>query len=264
MRIVSLNAWGGAMYEPLAEWIPRCGADVLCLQEVTRTPGSGGWTSFTDGERDLPQRANLFDDVRSLLPRHLASFVASDAGPVVDRDGERSQQDFGIALWVAEHLPVVAHAAGHVHGSFVDHVEWAVSERPRVAHGVRLIDRTARRTVTVLHLHGLRDASGKHDTPARRRQAERVVSLVERLRCPDDLTVVCGDLNLLPDSETFEMLAQIGLADLVRTADTRTSRYGKPLRHADYLLVSDPTAVRRFEIVADPEVSDHRALVLDI
>ena len=37
MRIVSLNAWGGAVFGPLVEWLPRCGADVICLQEVTRT-----------------------------------------------------------------------------------------------------------------------------------------------------------------------------------------------------------------------------------
>ena len=87
MRIVSLNAWGGAMFDSLIEWLACCGADVLCLQEVTRTPRLDGWTRFTDAERQLPQRANLFDDVRRALPRHQAHFVASDAGPVVDGDG---------------------------------------------------------------------------------------------------------------------------------------------------------------------------------
>jgi hypothetical protein len=56
----------------------------------------------------------------------------------------------------------------------------------------------------------------------------------------------------------------VGLVDLVGTADTRTSRYAKPVRHASYLLVSDPAAVRRFAVVAEPEVSDHRALLLDL
>jgi endonuclease/exonuclease/phosphatase family metal-dependent hydrolase len=81
------------------------------------------------------------------------------------------------------------------------------------------------------------------------------------VRGPGDLVVVCGDFNLLPGSETFGVL---GLTDLVGTADTRTSHYRKPVRHASYLLVSDPAAVERFEILAAPEVSDHRALILDI
>jgi endonuclease/exonuclease/phosphatase family metal-dependent hydrolase len=75
---------------------------------------------------------------------------------------------------------------------------------------------------------------------------------------------VCGDLNLLPNSETFEILREAGLVDLVGTADTRGSRYVKPVRHASYLLVSDPAAVRRFEVLTEPEVSDHRALLLEL
>lgn len=76
--------------------------------------------------------------------------------------------------------------------------------------------------------------------------------------------MVCGDLNVQPDSETFTVLGAIGLVDLVGTTDTRTSRYPKPGRHANYLLVSDPDAVKRFEVLTEPEVSDHRPLVLDI
>ena len=264
MRIVSLNAWGGAMFEPLADWLPRCGADVLCLQEVTRTPGLGGWTTFSDGERQLPQRANLFDDVRRSLPRHQAHFLACDAGPVATGDGAVRQQEFGLAMLIDERLPLIGQTASFVHGAFVDHREWAIADRPRLAHAARLVDRTADRVVTVVHLHGLRDPAGKHDTPARRAQAERLVRLIEQTRRPGDLTVVCGDLNLLPDSETFDLLAAVGLVDLVGTIDTRTSRYAKPVRHANYLLVSDVGAVKHFDAPAAPEVSDHRPLVLDI
>jgi hypothetical protein len=60
------------------------------------------------------------------------------------------------------------------------------------------------------------------------------------------------------------VLADLGLVDLVGEADTRTSRYRKPVRHASYLLVPDPAAIDRFQILAEPEVSDHRALLLDI
>ena len=258
-----MNAWGGAMFDSLVEWLPRCGADVLCLQEVTRTPGLGGWTKFSDEERQLPQRANLFDDVRLALPRHQAHFLASDAGPVVDGGGKVRQQDFGLAMFIDERIPVIGQVAGFVHGSFVDHQRWAIADRPRIAHAVRLIDRTAVRAMTVVHLHGLRDPLGKHDTPARRAQAERLVSLIDTARQPNDLTVLCGDLNLLPDSDTFDRLADVGLVDLVGTNDTRTSRYTKPVRHASYFLVSDVDAVQRFEIPATPEVSDHRPLIVD-
>ncbi|MFI1990611.1 endonuclease/exonuclease/phosphatase family protein [Actinoplanes sp. NPDC020271] len=264
MRITSVNAWGGALFDQLVAWLPESKADVVCLQEVTRTPGLPGWTRFEDAHRSLPQRADLFDDVRAALPDHQAIFVASDSGPVRDDAGVGHRQDFGVATLVAEHVPVVGVDSTFVHGEFTDHDEWAADDRPRVALAVRAVDRAAGRNVWVVQLHGLRDPAGKGDTPARRQQAERLVALLRRLRGPKDLVVVCGDLNLLPSSETFGMLAEIGFTDLVGEADTRTSHYGKPVRHASYLLVSDVAAIGRFEIMTEPEVSDHRALLLDL
>ncbi len=259
-----MNAWGGAVFEALEKWIPECGADVLCLQEVTRTQGLTGWTRFRDAERALPQRANLYDDVCNLLPTHAGSFVASDAGPVRTDDGRAHAQEFGLGLFVDPGLDTIEQRSMFVHGTFVHHDEWAIADRPRTAQAVRVVDNRTRRVVTVVHLHGLRDPAGKHDTPARRRQAERLVELVTGLRGEDDLVVVCGDFNLLPGSETLGLLREIGLTDLVGDRDTRTSRYTKPIRHANYLLVSDPDAVVHFDAPATPEVSDHRPLVLDI
>ncbi|MFI7425302.1 endonuclease/exonuclease/phosphatase family protein [Nonomuraea sp. NPDC049684] len=265
VRVVSVNAWGGAMFGELAPWVEGCGADVLCLQEVTRTPGLRGWTRFDDAERSLPQRADLLADVGSRLPRHQPLFAVSDSGPVQDQEGGSHRQDFGVATFVAETLPVVGVRSAFVHGGYVEHHDgWPAGDRPRAALAVRVFDRPARRFVTVVNLHGLRDAGGKADTPARRAQAGRLAALVAGAREEGDLTVVCGDLNLLPGSETFRILAGLGLRDLVRDADTRTSRYRKPVRHASYLLVSDPAAVKEFEVAAAPEVSDHRALILDL
>ncbi|HEX3256866.1 MAG TPA: endonuclease/exonuclease/phosphatase family protein [Pseudonocardia sp.] len=264
MLIASLNAWGGAMYADLGRWLRNSAFDVVCLQEVTSTPGLTGWTTFADGERTLPQRASLLADVRALLPRHQPLFVTSDSGPVIDDGGSRHRQAFGLGTFVADHVMLIDARTSHVHGTFTEHDEWPRDDRPRTAVALRLVEPGSRRAVTVVHLHGLRDRRGKVDTPERRAQAERIAHLVQVVREPDDLVVVCGDLNLLPDSQTFARLAAIGLVDLVGTADTRTSRYPKPVRNASYLLVSDPAAVRGFDILTEPEVSDHRAMVLEI
>ncbi|HSK23669.1 MAG TPA: endonuclease/exonuclease/phosphatase family protein [Egicoccus sp.] len=263
MKILSLNAWGGAIFDALRAWLPTCGADVVCLQEVTRTEGLSGWTEFTDGHRRLPQRADLFRDMVDVLPDHVGRFVLSDSGPVTGSDGRRRQQDFGIATFVHRGIAVPDGATTFVHGALVRHAEWPSEGRPRVAEALRLVPSGAA-AVTVVQVHGLHDPAGKSDTPARLAQAERISELVTRVRAPGDLAVVCGDLNVLPDSRTFDVLAQVGMTDLVRYADTRTSQYSKPVRHASYLLVSDPARVRRFEIVEAPEVSDHRALLVDL
>ena len=264
MRVVSLNAWGGAVFDALADWLPRCGADVLCLQEVTHTVGLAGWTRFDDGERTLPQRASLIDDVRALLPRYQAMFVSCDSGPVFDEAGNRHRQEFGIALFVHDRLPIVHTETAFVHGAYQAHDEWPHSGRPRQAQGVRIVDTHSGRVIAVTHLHGLRDAAGKGDTPARVAQAHRLATLSERVGQGADVAVVCGDLNLLPTSTTFAILAAAGLTDLIGTADTRTSRYRKDVRHANYMLVSEPSTVLRCEAPAVPEVSDHRYLVLEL
>jgi endonuclease/exonuclease/phosphatase family metal-dependent hydrolase len=262
LRIVSVNAWGGALHPALVSWLPSSGADVVCLQEVTRTPGLSGWTHFSDGDHVLPQRADLLWDVRQALPAHQPIFVAFDAGPVRDKSDGRHRQEFGMATFVAPSLPVVELSSAFIHGDFVDHAEWPASGRPRAALAVRTV--SADRPGWIIQMHGLRDAVGKGDTPARLAQAARLAAFVTRLRRPGDLVVLCGDFNLLPDSATFEILAAAGLTDLVGTADTRTSHYRKPVRHASYMLVSDVSAVARFEVMSSPEVSDHRALILDL
>jgi len=115
-------------------------------------------------------------------------------------------------------------------------------------------------------MHGLRDlATGKRDTPARRTQAERLAALVQGLAEPGDAVAVCGDFNVEPGSETLRILAAEGLHDLVTAGGfdgTRTARYAKHGRFADYLLVNDRVLVRRFDLVRRPEVSDHCLLLL--
>jgi len=133
VRIVSLNAWGGAMYDRFAAWLPTAGADILCLQEVTRTPGVQGWTEFRDADRVLPQRADLFADAAALLPDHLGVFTASDAGPVIDRHGRVHQQQFGVAAFVTPAATILEQATAFVHGRYIEHEQWTVSGRPRVA-----------------------------------------------------------------------------------------------------------------------------------
>jgi hypothetical protein len=81
MRILSLNVWGGAMFDALASWLPSCDADIVCLQEVTRTDGLDGWTTYADGDRMLPQRADLVADVEGLLPGHQTHYRQQDKAP---------------------------------------------------------------------------------------------------------------------------------------------------------------------------------------
>ncbi|MBO6719865.1 MAG: endonuclease/exonuclease/phosphatase family protein [Rhizobiaceae bacterium] len=267
MRILSLNAWGGKLYQPLIDYLAEVDADVYCLQEVVRTPGyPGSELIYRDGDLRLPQRTNLFDDICAALPEHDGRFFPAARGLLFNEAGDEFGSEFGLATFVRHSLSVIAEAMDFVHGAFSGD-GWGAHPRPRNAHCIRLYDAGQGASITLAHMHGLREPAGKHDSPLRERQAERLHNLIARVWPGNERLVVCGDFNVLPDSTTFEILGQLGLADLVTGrgfTDTRTSHYEKPGRYADYMLVNDDVEVVAFDVVAKPEVSDHRALLLHV
>ncbi len=265
LRIVSLNAWGGQVWDELKAWIPEVGADVLCLQEMIRAPvPSPEWLRYVDANRDLAQRADLFGDVSALLPGHQAQFAAAARGPLTDVGGKVHVSEHGLGIWVVDRLAISQASARFVHGAFRER-GWGEEPVPRTMQIVRVEHDGA--SVLVAHMHGLRDPSGKGDTPARLAQARAALANIEAMKRPNDKVVFMGDFNILPDSGCFDIWADGGLSDLVARFgidDTRTSLYSKPSRHANYCLVSEQVQVRAFDAPATPVVSDHRPLILDI
>jgi endonuclease/exonuclease/phosphatase family metal-dependent hydrolase len=264
VRLVSLNAWGGRLWPALAAWLPGAGADILCLQEVTRAPVScPPQLEYRHDGRRLQQRADLYGEVSALMPGHHGQFIAAMRGELYDEAGRPWASEHGNAIWLRRGLTVTAQVQDFVHGDFRPD-GWGAPPVPRPVHVARLdLDPGP---LVVAHLHGLRDPAGKHDTPARSAQADRLLAALAQVRRPGDPTILCGDLNLEPGSATFARLTAVGLHDLVTGrgfTDSRTSFYAKPGRMADYLLVSPKVRVTGFDLPAAPEVSDHRPLVLD-
>lgn len=266
VKLMCLNAWGGTLHATLLPFVAAAAPDILCLQEVVKTPGAGSdWLTYRDGDHVLPQRANLFDEVAAALPGHLAIFCPAAQGELWE--GERAiASQWGIATFVRRGLTVIGQVQGFVHKDYSPD-GYGAHPRSRNAHGVRVHDPAAGRVVAVTHMHGLRDLRGKMDTPERRAQAERLLALARGLAEPDDLAVICGDFNVEPESETLRMLAEAGFAELVTGgghAGTRSTRYAKPGKFADYMLVNRPAAVRGFAVLREPEVSDHCPLLLEL
>ncbi|MFB7142984.1 endonuclease/exonuclease/phosphatase family protein [Agrobacterium deltaense] len=265
MRVICLNGWGGKLHDEIVPYISSSDPDILCLQEVVHTPTAfEDWLSYRDHGIDLPQRANFFYEIAEALPDHLAIFCPAAQGDLWH--GEiRYPSQWGLATFVRKSMAIVAQAQGFVHGTFSadgygDH------PRSRTGHAVRVFDFTTGQPAVIAHMHGLRDLSGKHDIPARLAQAKRLVQLVKNIAEDGDRIIVCGDFNVLPDSETFTVLKELDLTDLVTTrgfTDTRTSHYAKANRYADYMLVNPAVQIDRFYVVRQPEVSDHCPLLLE-
>ncbi len=261
-----LNGWGGTLHDQLVAYLRAESPDVLCLQEVVHTPGASKDTLiYRDGDHVLPQRANLFRDVAGALPDHVATFCPAAQGVLWD-GGEQIASQWGLATFVRKSFPIVAQHQGFVHKSFSPN-GYGEHPRSRSAHAIRVHDFERGWPVCIAHMHGLRDLAGKMDTPERLAQGHKLVAICKAIMEEGDRLVVCGDFNVEPASATFEILAEIGLTDLVTArgfAGTRTSHYRKPGRFADYMLVNDGVEPLAFDVVAQPEVSDHRPLLLEI
>jgi endonuclease/exonuclease/phosphatase family metal-dependent hydrolase len=266
MRIMCLNGWGGKLHEALADYVAKASPDVLCLQEVVHSPATDeDWLDYRDGAHTLPQRANFFRDVAALLPGHVATFCPAAQGVLWDGDVAIPSQ-WGLATFVRASFPVIGQIQSFVHKGYSPD-GYGDHPRSRNAHAVRLYDHQRNWPVCIIHTHGLRDLAGKMDTPARFAQANRLAELVEQIAEPGDRVVLCGDFNVEPASETFEILRRVGLHDLVAArgfSGTRSSHYAKPGRFADYMLVNDIVEVRSFDVVTEPVVSDHCPLLLEI
>ncbi len=266
MQIMCLNGWGGTLYQPLIAFLAASQPDVLCLQEVVHSPQtSADLLTYRDGDHALAQRPNLFSDVAAALPEHVAIFCPAAQGVLWDGETGIASQ-WGLATFVNNAFPITAQAQRFVHKTFSPH-GYGDHPRSRNAHAIRLYDYGADRFVTIAHMHGLRDLNGKGDTPQRLAQAENLRDLVRSVAEPHDPLVVCGDFNVEPGSQTFGVLAELGLRDLVtgRTLPgTRSSHYKKPGKFADYMLVNEAAVVRNFTVITTPEVSDHCPLLLEI
>ncbi len=261
-----LNGWGGTLHEEARAYLAREAPDVLCLQEVVHTPAANkDWLDYRDGDHVLPQRANFFQDISAALPEHVAIFCPAAQGILWDGD-ETVPSQWGLATFVHRRFPIVGQMQGFVHKGFSPD-GYGEHPRSRSAHVVRLHDFDLGKSITIAHMHGLRDLRGKIDTPERLAQAQRLVRLVQAVAEPGGRLVVCGDFNVEPDSQTFGILASLGLKDLVvgrGHSDTRTSHYKKPGRYADYMLVNEAVEVIAFTVVEQPEVSDHRPLLIEV
>ncbi len=174
--------------------------------------------------------------------------------------GDAIPSQWGLATFVHKSMPIIGQAQGLVHKSFSPD-SYGDHPRSRCAHGARLYDYETMRPISVTHMHGLRDLKGKIDTPECAAQARRLLALSR------DVSIICGDFNVEPDSETLQIFSDAGFSELVTGrgfASTRTSHYNKPVKFADYMIINQGDAVRDFDVIYEPVVSDHDPLIVDL
>lgn len=249
MKLLSLNIWGGQIFEPLMEFFQKHSkeVDIFCLQEV--------FSTSSDKKESRGIRANIFQEITSVF-KEFDGFFA----PVVeDQDFEGSVDfslSYGLAIFIRK--SVKYSPPGHF---FVYSGRDARYGHPRIMQYVRL--RKDNKNITIANLHGLvlESPDLKMDGPERLEQSQKIREFLEQER---DAKILCGDFNLRPDTESLSILEK-DMANLIKTynvATTRSPLYTRSEKFADYTLVSPEIQVKDFRVLQDV-VSDHLPMLLE-
>ena len=246
------------MYEPLMEFIKKESADtdIFCFQEVFR------------GAKDIVSngmRMDTFENLVELLPDFDAYFTA-----IFERHDFSKTVNFavteGTAIFVKKSIPIIIHGSQFIYGVYNDIVvhDKAI-DIPVAAHYIHFENNNQSYFLT--HLHGLPFPPDKLDCPGRLEQSRNIINFLNQ---QTGSKILCGDFNLLPDTESIKMIEKSGMRNLIGEFNIKTTRSASnfkkypdsPQYFADYMFVSPELNIKKFS-VPQLEISDHLPMILE-
>ena len=254
MRIISLNTWGGrAGKEKLLSFFKTHAdtTDIFCLQEIWSAAYNHLEGHLAGGVKldNTKIMTNALKEISEVLPGHIAFFRPHHG------------DFYGLLMLVSKKLNVTEEGDVFVYKQRGFIPEGDVGTHARNIQYVTV--ETSNGPFTVINFHGLWNGKGKTDTEDRINQSRNILAFTQKLNGEH---ILCGDFNLLPDTESLKLFEREGLRNLVKEykiSSTRTSFYTKPEKHADYMFVTKGVQVKEFTVLPD-EVSDHAPLLVEI
>lgn len=244
MKAISLNTWGGrAGHKELLDFFRKHkDVDIFCLQEI-----------WEGGEHEAPRWGGNIDTA-----------MLSNIGAVLDEHkyffGPHHEDHYGLALFIKNNLKIIEEGEVFVFKEKEDRFEEFDANHARNIQYITIESSKGLRTI--INFHGLWNGQSKDDTDERLTQSDNIARFLKNI---SHHHVLMGDFNLLPETKSLKMLEDLGMRNLIKEfgiTSTRSSHYKKPIRFADYTLVSKDIKVNDFQILPD-EVSDHLAMYID-
>lgn len=267
MRIISLNTYFGFCFDEFIEFVrqeaPK--TDAFCFQEVS---------SAINPPNDVTtfgRRADLLGDLQKVLEDFESVFVVmgDDVEVDVSIDGNALT---GVVTFIRKSQKILRTESVFVANGRDTFDGKNIATLGHVALRVDVV--TTEGVVTIVNLHGISEPADKRDCFVRFEQSRRLLSLIEGA---SSTTVIVGDFNLFPDTESIRMIERTGYRNLVTEFGITTTRgsnmhklwpqyahgtYGFQ-EFADYAFVSPAIRVIDFA-VPDVPISDHLPLILSV
>lgn len=253
MKIVSLNTWGGrAGKEGMLNFFEKNqNIDVFCLQEIWSAPYDD-YEGVAAGGLEIKQETIMTEgmqDISAVLQNHVPLFRP------------HFLDSYGLLMLVRKELEIIqdGEVFVHLHKGYMP-----VGDIGNHARNIQYVTiQTSAGVLTIVNFHGLWNGKGKGDCEERLQQTDNIIEFLGTLGHP---YVLCGDFNLLPNTESIAKFEHAGMRNLIREYDitsTRTDLYTKPEKFADYAFVSKDVEVAGFKVLTD-QVSDHAPLFIEV
>lgn len=241
MKILQLNVWGGCLGKQIIEVLKREDPDIVCFQEALVFPKE--------------KQGDLFFSTLDKF-RHEGAFTHSFFSPVFGFSYMNEIAQFGNA--VLSKSPFQKTETMFTRKEYVEHQDMFGDFNVRNLQHVEIeVDGG---TINVLNHHGHHLSGHKNGDEETLRQCTLIADYIQKLQGP---TVLCGDFNLSPESESIGQINSI-LVNHPKERGVITTR--TPLTHktevCDYIFTSPDTEVSNFQVL-DDIVSDHKALIVE-
>ncbi len=258
MKLVSLNVWGGTVYEELIDYVKKQSkdTDIFCFQEVFHS---------TQSRTSNGIKTDLFNNLLKILPEYVGFYA-----PIITGYDTQIKVDFdlafGQATFVKKSVDLISEETYFIHGEF-DYAPPVEIEGitdgmdlPRNIHCIKL--KLNGKEILIGNFHGYWIPGPKIDTPQSIAQMEAVLKIYNSFDGP---RILAGDFNLAPDTKSIGMLEE-KMTNLIKKFGVKTTRsvhYKKTTeKFADYILISNDIKVKSFN-VPDETVSDHLPMILE-
>ena len=254
MKILYLNIWGGrAGQDKLIQFVESLNdsVDVFCFQEIWSAPYEHCEGTLAGGSEINHENIMVesLQEIAKILPDYEYFFHPHHL------------DNYGLMMLVRKDLDVKESGDIFVHKERGYVPDGDIGTHARNIQYVTIEHNNS--TLTIINFHGLWNGKGKTDSKDRLKQSKNIIHFVKKLTGD---TVLGGDFNLLPETESLRLFEIAGMKNLISDYDiksTRTSFYKKEEKFADYVFVSEGVSVVNFKVLPD-EVSDHSPLLLEI
>lgn len=256
MKLISLNIWGGRAYEPLLAWIKEQAqdTDIFCFQEA--------FESSSDIEISNGTHVHILEDLKKLLPNYEVIYAPSQDG--IDTEGPVDfNLSIGPATFVKKPHKIITSQVVFTYGQKNSTNPEDYTTMPSNVLYTKI--QSASGQYYIYNFHGIAYPGDKLDTAKRLEQSRNLVNMLAK---EDKKKILCGDFNLMPNTESIRMIEEtmenlITKFNIPKTRSKISKYYGTPdeQKYADFTFVSSDIKVAGFE-VPDVPISDHLPMVL--